>query len=287
MPFFRYARDFYGNWLAEQLLPSAAMLIVLLAFLFMGLHLLRRSRGEPVSTEAQTPDEFGREPVQRYALGARLYHWGNFVFLFALSVSGIALFAPRSLFTPPLSWLRIHEIFAGLFILGLIVHIVVAGFVSGEPRTMWFERRDWRDLKLIGRNFFGHTRDYPAFGKYDPWQKVYHALLALLSAVMIFTGVFLFLSAEVLATYSHEWMRWQRLMHDLAAFVFIAVIAGHIYFGMIRVNWPALAAMFTGRIAAGYFGLRHSARRWRPIENINLIGKIGRARGQAESKLED
>lgn len=44
MPFFRYARDYYGNWLAEPLWPSAAMPIVQVAFLFMGLHLLCRWR---------------------------------------------------------------------------------------------------------------------------------------------------------------------------------------------------------------------------------------------------
>jgi hypothetical protein len=44
MPFFRYARDYDGNWLAEPLWPSAATPIVQVAVLFLGLHLLRRRR---------------------------------------------------------------------------------------------------------------------------------------------------------------------------------------------------------------------------------------------------
>ena len=56
---------------------------------------------------------------------------------------------------------------------------------------MWFDARDVRDLRVIAANFLGRTRDYPAFGKYDPWQKIYHALLTLLAAGLIFSGAYL------------------------------------------------------------------------------------------------
>src|SRR5439155_19950867 len=130
--------------------------------------------------------------------------------------------------------------------------------------SMWFEGRDGRDLRLIFANFFGRTRQYPAFGKYDPLQKSYHAFITLLSAAVVFSGVYLLLSAEVWATFSHEWMRNMRLTHDTTAFAFIAIIVGHIYFGVIRVNWPALAAMFTGRLKGSAYNLYHTADRWKP-----------------------
>ena len=107
---------------------------------------------------------------------------------------------------------------------------------------MWFSRDDWKDLRTIAANFFGRTRSYPRFGKYDPFQKIYHAFLTLLSAVMIFSGVSLVLSAENWKSFDHPWLRWQRLLHDVGAFTFIAIILGHIYFGIIRVNWPELVA---------------------------------------------
>ena len=44
------------------------------------------------------------------------------------------------------------------------------------------------DLRVIAANFLGRTRDYPAFGKYDPLQKIYHAILTLLAAGLIFSG---------------------------------------------------------------------------------------------------
>ena len=136
--------------------------------------------------------------------------------------------------------------------------------VKGERRSMWFESADAGDLRTIIANFFGRIRSYPRFGKYDPVQKLYHAFIALLSAVMIFSGIFLFCSTENWTTFSHEWMRWQRLFHDVGAFTFIAVILGHIYFGIIKVNWPELIAMFTGKISARHFAIKHSVARWIP-----------------------
>ena len=129
---------------------------------------------------------------------------------------------------------------------------------------MWFEKRDWNDVRLILSNFFGRSAEYPLFGKYDPLQKLYHALLAALSTGLIFTGVFLWLSTEALATFSHEWMRWQRLGHDLSGFVLIALVVGHIYFGVIKINWPSLVAMSIGRLTTEYFRRRHSQQRWSP-----------------------
>ncbi len=156
-----------------------------------------------------------------------------------------------------------HEVFAVLFIGGLVLHIVVAPR-RGDGRAMWFERRDWADLKQIAANFFGRTREYPAFGKYDPLQKLYHALLTLVAAAAVVSGAYLLISAEVLATFTHELMRRMRLTHDVAAFIFIAVVIGHIYFGIIRVNWPQLRAMITGRLRGAEFNLYHDAERWQP-----------------------
>lgn len=261
MELFRYARDYYGDWLPVQLLESTAWLLVWAVVLFAGIHRLRRSAGEPQATEAG--GEQTTVSGEKYELGARLYHWGNFVVVTMLAVSGVALFAPRSLRSALFSWLLIHEIFAGLYLVGLLAHIFAA-LRRGEPRAMWFERRDLADLKTMAANFFGRTPKYPRFGKYDPWQKIYHALLALLSLLLIVSGVYLFLSAEALADFSRDWLRWQRLIHDVSAFGFIAVIIGHIYFGLLRVNWANLAAICTGKLSATYFRLRHSSERWQP-----------------------
>jgi formate dehydrogenase gamma subunit len=260
MPLFRYGRDFYTDEVAQQLLPAAAWLLVALAGLFIAVHLLRRSAGHPVSNTAgaKLPPHMR---VVRYQIGARLYHWGNTLLMLGLALSGIALFSPDLLGRG--SWLLLHEICAVLFSLALALHIVVAPR-RGDGRSMWFEAQDLRDLRLIAANFLGRTRDYPAFGKYDPWQKIYHACLTLLAAALIFSGAYMFISAEAWGTFSHGWMRFMRLVHDLGAFVFIAILVGHVYFGIIRVNWPHLVSIVTGRLRGSSFNLYHDAARWQP-----------------------
>ena len=260
VPLFRYARDLYVDQAAQQLLPAAAWLFVAIVGLFIALHLLRRSVGHPVAnTSAAKLSPQAR--VVRYELGARLYHWGNTFLMLGLALSGVALYSPGSL--SGWSWLLIHEILAALFILALVLHIIVAP-TRGEGRSMWFDAKDLRDLRLIAANFVGLTRTYPAFGKYDPWQKVYHAILTLFAAALIFSGAYLFISAETWGTFSHNWMRQMRLLHGVGAFAFIAIIVGHVYFGIIRVNWPQLVSMFTGRIRGSSFNLFHDADRWHP-----------------------
>jgi len=263
MHFFQYARDYYGGWLPAQLLWGAGVVLLLLAVLFMGLHLLRRSAGQPVASESGPDEKLAGGHAEKYEQNARLYHWGNALLILALAVSGLALFIPGALRPLRVSWLLVHEIAAVLFVVGLLLHIVVAPR-HGRARFMWFERRDWHDLKLIAANFFGRTGAYPAVGKYDPWQKLYHAFLTLASAAMLFSGVFLFLSAAVWATFSHPWLRWQRLLHDLGAFAFVAIVLGHVYFGVIRINWPNLGAMVGGKLPAAFFNRFHTTRRWQP-----------------------
>jgi Ni/Fe-hydrogenase 1 B-type cytochrome subunit len=260
MSLFRYGRDFYTDEAAQQLLSAGAWLLVAIVGIAIGVHLLRRSTGHPVSTTS-TRQVHPRARVLRYEIGARLYHWGNTLLLLGLALTGIVLFAPGSLGRG--SWLLLHEIFAVLFVLALALHIFVAPR-RGHGPSMWFDTRDLRDLRLIAANFLGRTRDYPAFGKYDPWQKIYHACLTLLTTGLTVSGAYLFVSAEAWGTFSHEWMRLMRLTHDLSAFTFIAIVVGHVYFGLIRVNWPRLVSMVTGHLRGSSFNLYHDAARWSP-----------------------
>lgn len=263
MSLFRYARDYEGDATAQQLLADGAWLFVALVGLFIAVHLLRRSTGHPTAN-APALKLAADARVLKYEVGARLYHWGNLLFVLGLALSGVALFAPGSVGRGP--WLLVHEIFAIAFIVALGMHIVLAPR-RGDGRSMWFEARDVRDLRAIAANFLGRTRSYPAFGKYDPLQKLYHTFLTLLSAGLIFTGAYLVLSAEAWATFSHAWMRNMRMVHDVTAFAFLAILVGHVYFGVIRVNWPQLVSMWTGRIRGASFNLFHDAARWHPPDS--------------------
>ena len=262
MSLFRYGRDFYADAAAQQLLSASAWLFVALVGAFIAVHLLRRSTGHPVSTMPAARLSPGVRII-RYEIGARLYHWGNSLLVLALAVSGIALFSPGLLGGAP--WLLLHEVLAILFMIGLALHVVVAP-KRGEGRSMWFDAQDGRDLRVIAANFLGRSREYPAFGKYDPWQKIYHAFLTLLAAMLVFSGMYLLLNTEAWMTFSHAWMRVMRVLHDVGAFAFVAILLGHIYFGLIRANWPQLVSILTGRLRGSSFNRYHDAARWLPRE---------------------
>jgi Ni/Fe-hydrogenase 1 B-type cytochrome subunit len=275
---FRYAADYDSDLVAQQFLSGSAWLLIALVGIFVAVHLLRRSFGNPVSSDPADKLPANLRVV-KYEIGARLYHWGNTIVVLGLTLSGVALFAPGSFEGGP--WLLIHEVAGVAFVALLGLHVIVVPR-RGEGRSMWFERRDMRDLGVIAANFLGRTRSYPAFGKYDPLQKVYHALLTLLAAGFIASGAYLLVSAEAWATFSHGWMRAMRLTHDVAAFSFLAVVVGHVYFGLIRVNWPLLVSMCTGRLGGSSFNRYHDARRWQPRDEA--VGREAFRPGGAETQ---
>src|ERR1700730_17589680 len=186
--------------------------------------MLRRAFGMPQRNDAApVPPQASR--FERYELGARLYHWGNLFIILGLVVSGASFFFPGSLFAllPVLggSWLTFHVVLARLFVLGFFAHIV-ANSGWGDLWSMWFERRDWRDLIAWTRYYFGQDVAIPKPGKQDVIQKIYHFCLVALAMVMIATGTILSLNAEILAQLDFDWLRWQRLLHDAGAFLVAA-----------------------------------------------------------------
>jgi formate dehydrogenase gamma subunit len=260
----RYSTDYYDQLIAIQILPATLKIFLWSIVFLAALYLVRRAISLPVFTERSLPA--GSGSMERYEIGARLYHWGGvFLLMAGLAASGLALYAPGTMPPAPLSWLRLHELFAGLFIVGVLLHI---GFslLQGEPRSMWFERADWKDLAQMAGYVVGRRREYPHFGKYDIVQKLYHLLLAVLVAALIFSGSLLTLNAEVIVTLSHDSMRWQRLLHDASSFLIVGMVVMHAYLRLLKANWPTLTAMFTGTISAEYFRRHYDYKRWSPHE---------------------
>jgi hypothetical protein len=84
MQLFRSAFDYYGSLGAQQLLGNAAVLTIVLVFCFAALHLLRRASGYPLSTDAGPKLAPGAR-IRKYEVGARVFHWGNLLFVAGLA----------------------------------------------------------------------------------------------------------------------------------------------------------------------------------------------------------
>src|SRR5579859_2181855 len=148
------------------------------AILFCAYHAFRRADNDSPSPR----------PKANYILNQRLYHWGNFLLLGLLAVSGLALyyrrFAVASIFG--FDWLTIHEWCGGLFILGVVVHAVSARF-RGDWNSMRPRMKDWHDLRAKWRSFPAQSTEEPQ--RYNSAQKNYHHLLALLAILFTASGV--------------------------------------------------------------------------------------------------
>ena len=263
---FRYAKNFFSNaYLPQQVTWEFAVLLLSLVAVMAGLVLIRRAFGGPrrSSTGALPPP--GLANVERYEMMGRFWHWSLFAMILALWISGAAFFAPGSVVPLPLvSWLTVHLGVGLLFIVGTVVHSF-HGFLSHlDPRTVWFDRHDWHELVANARYYLGLGREIPKLGKFGVWNKVFHTALALLALIMIVSGISLSLDTLGWVAIDQNWQRRQRLIHDLGTYGFLALLAAHVFWQILKSRRAQLKSIFTGMISAETFTANHDWDRWKP-----------------------
>ena len=95
MSFFDYAHDVYSHAsLPQKLAWEMGVALIFLVIAIMGFCILRRGLGSPVPRDEGAPPPAGVKSFERWELGARLYHWGNFLIISGLLISGAAFFFP-------------------------------------------------------------------------------------------------------------------------------------------------------------------------------------------------
>jgi cytochrome b subunit of formate dehydrogenase len=262
---FHYAKDFFSNdYLPQQLTWAFGLFLLSLVVVMAGLVLIRRAFGEPRRSSTGTLPPPGFAIFERYEIGARLWHFGLVGILLALWISGAAFYDPGIVPPVPLlgiSWLFVHLAFGLMFMLGIVAHMIKAPLAGG--RTMWFDRHDWRQLVASARYYLGLPHEIPKLGKYAVSSKVFHIMLVLLALVMIVSGICLTLNTLGWAEMDQNWQRRQRLLHDFGSYAFLVLVAGHVFWQLLKSR-SQLKAMVTGTIAADTFSSNHDWDRWKP-----------------------
>jgi cytochrome b subunit of formate dehydrogenase len=263
---FEYAKSFFSDaYLAQQVTWAFGLLLLSLVAVMAGLVLLRRAFGLPRRSSKGAPPPPGVAAVERYEIGARLWHVGLIGILLALWISGAAFYAPGIVSGPVpvvgMSWLWVHLAFAVFFMLGLVVHVIKAPMAGG--RTMLFDRHDWHQLVAGARYYLGRPHELPKLGKYAVSSKVFHAALIVLALIMIVSGISLSLDTLGWAVVDQRWQRWQRLLHDFGTYGFLVLVVGHVFWQLLK-HWSQQKAMVTGMISADTFRANHDWDRWKP-----------------------
>jgi cytochrome b subunit of formate dehydrogenase len=263
---FRYAKNFFSNdYLPQQLTGAFGLFLLSVVVIMAGLVLVRRAFGTPRRGATGTPPPPGSTSFERYEIGARLWHVGLVGILVALWISGAAFYAPGVVPGPVpvvgISWLLVHLAFGVMFMAGLVVHVIKAPMI--DPRQMWFDRYDWHQLVAGARYYLGLPYEMPKLGKYAVSSKLFHVALVLLALVMIVSGISLSLDTLGWAAVDQSWQRKQRLLHDLGSYGFLALVAGHVFWQLLKSR-AQTKAMLTGTIAADTFASNHDWDRWKP-----------------------
>src|SRR3954469_2973188 len=115
---FQKASDISGYAYDSRLIGPIVWASIWLAIAFCAIHAIRRARANPM-----------RKPPARYNFNQKLYHWGNFLLLAVLAVSGGFLYFRRAPDSPlearfGLTWLSLHEWMGLLFGLGVVAHAI-------------------------------------------------------------------------------------------------------------------------------------------------------------------
>jgi cytochrome b subunit of formate dehydrogenase len=263
---FHYAKSFFSDdYLPQQLTWAFGLFLLSLVVVMAGLVLVRRAFGKPRrSTTGRLPPP-SVATFERYEIGARLWHVGLIGILGALWISGAAFYAPGIVRGPVpvlgMSWLLVHLAFGAMFMAGIVVHMIKATRI--DPRQMWFDRHDWQQFVAGARYYLGLPHELPKLGKYAVSSKVFHVAIALLALIMIVSGICLSLDTLGWAKMDQDWQRKQRLLHDLGSYGFLALVAGHVFWQLLKSRSQS-KAMITGTIAADTFSSNHDWDRWKP-----------------------
>jgi len=278
MNLFHYAKSAFSNeYLPQQVTWWFAFFLLSLVLGMAGVVLLRYAFGKPRRSSKGAPPPAGIAVVERYEIGARLWHFGVFGLLLALWISGAAFYSPGIVRSPVsllgASWLLVHLAFALMFMLGIVVHAIKAGIV--DLRSMFFNRHDWRELVANARYYLGRPYELPKLGKYGVTNKVFHVALILLALTMVVSGITLSLDTLGWAKIDQDFHRQQRLLHDLGTYGFLVLVVAHVFWQLLK-RVSQLKAMVTGTIAADTFRSNHDWDRWKPhvVSRTPISGEV-------------
>ena len=243
-----YKNDVWGREVLLGVSWELLWLVIVVPFVFIALHALfqasRRRKNRPSS---------GGERLKRHDAVDRLFHWIMAVSVFALLVTGVFPIIGISF-----AWLTIHWIAGIVLTLSVVFHLVRSLFWQ-DLKSMWISRSDLKEL----------TDASHKPGKYSLAQKGMHMTVAVLTLLVIGTGLVLF------ALIDTPW--WDRsnaldestlglvfFLHGLATLALIVLICLHVYFGLRPEKLFYTRSMISGWISRDELSANHDPERWSP-----------------------
>ena len=198
----------------------------------------------------------------RFNLGQRIEHIALMVSFTMLSVTGLA----QKFYTA--DWAQwvistlggiastrlVHRGFAIVFILSIVYHvayIIYLLFVKHARPTMIPTLKDFRDVIVSLRYFFGFTDKKPEFSRFDYRQKFEYLGVMFGSVVIVVSGFFLWYPVAVTQIFPGQFVAAAKEFHGNEAMLAVLIIVvWHLYDVMLKPGiYPADTSIFTGKIS--------------------------------------
>lgn len=164
-----------------------------------------------------------------HPLFARISHYINLVNFLVLIVTGFLIHFPFS--GTPMNWVRnLHFIFMYFLLINGVVRFYYSFFGKYKDYDSFLLTK--QDLKAYWPQikYYLFIGDHPKTGKYNPLQKTAYITLPILAVFQAITGFILYLPEKLGGLVSaFGGLAAVRGVHYLTMWVFIAIIAAHLY----------------------------------------------------------
>jgi cytochrome b subunit of formate dehydrogenase len=252
----------------------AAAIVLFFAAVF-AIHFIRRAYRQPKRVGG-TPVEVPGNKVKAFDIVQRAFHWSLFGILGLVMLSGVAIFAPGTFnvllqafgvvgttaqgTSVDIAW---HTDMLWLLLGLIVIHVIWDLAVTRTGKTIVPGKADFKDTLTRVKGFFGMgPSEQPRHGKYDAFMKIFHWGLGLSLVILGITGIYLWNPYGLFPATTPAFENLLRLLHDIFAFLLVGLVAGHIYFAVLPINWPVLRMMFTGTISGETYNHDFDSHRW-------------------------
>jgi cytochrome b subunit of formate dehydrogenase len=243
-----YKQDVWGREVLLGVSWDLLWLSIVVPFLIIALHALYQASRK----RSEKPSSTGDRVIRHDAID-RVFHWIMAASVFTLLVTGVF-----PIIGIKFAWLTIHWIAGIVLTLAVVFHIVRSLFWQ-ELKTMWIAPSDLRELTDTSRK--------P--GKYSLAQKGMHATVAILTLLVVASGLVMFAMID-----TPWWDRSNALseatlglvffLHGLSTLALIVLICLHIYFGLRPEKLFYTRSMISGWVSRDELAANHDPKRWAP-----------------------
>jgi formate dehydrogenase subunit gamma len=191
----------------------------------------------------------------RYRIGPRINHAilaGSFVILLLTGL--ILLWSPLAGLAAGGNSRLLHRIAAVFFMAVPVLYLLLDRPAAKE--LLWdsfhYDKDDLAWAKQAYRYFLGHAKDMPPQGRLNAGQKLHHAAVVVMSALIVASGLVLWFGKGTLGA---DGLAVTAMVHDVTMLILTVLLVGHLYFTFV---YKALSGMTTGYVPEEEARLEHS-----------------------------